>query len=459
MNSPRLLTARNAAWKTLNKCNIIKHDTAEVLDPLLSRCDRGAQATDIVYGVIRHRGTIDRILTKCATLDPARVKPSQWNLLRIGVYELVYAYKTADYAILNEATRLAVKAGSRKAAGFINAVLRNVQRAITNRNIDLEQADIRCIVPQTKSTGCAFNIQLLPDPQIEPTQYLCTAFSLPQDLINQWLNAYGYDQTRSICCASNRSPSMIVWPNLLQTTLTDLTKQLQNENIEWKKSDNVLRIRGTGKINKLKIYRDGLFFIQDSTAAAAIETLSPEPNWTVLDLCAGPGGKCTAAAIRMQDKGVILASDIDTKRLQKVRENARRMQLESIEIVPANRIEQTVRKLKKLDAIVLDVPCSNTGVLARRIEARWRWKPRHVNSLRNMQGQLLDKAAEISRPQTKILYSTCSIQPGENQLQIQEFLARNKKFRLLDEKLTLPSVQTPQVFDHDGGYAAVIKEI
>ena len=110
MALPRMLTARAAAWKALNQCNIFKHDTAEVLSRLLKRTDRPAQATDIVFGIIRNRGTIDHILKKCSALDSARVKPSQWNLLRIGVYELIYAPKTADYAILNEAVELARQA-------------------------------------------------------------------------------------------------------------------------------------------------------------------------------------------------------------------------------------------------------------------------------------------------------------------------------------------------------------
>ncbi|MHC5145435.1 MAG: transcription antitermination protein NusB, partial [Planctomycetota bacterium] len=106
MKPPRILTARAAAWKALNQCNIFRHDTAEVLSRLLNHADRPSQATDIVFGVIRNRGTIDHVLKKCSALDSARVKPSQWNLLRIGVYELIYAPKTADYAILNEAVQL-----------------------------------------------------------------------------------------------------------------------------------------------------------------------------------------------------------------------------------------------------------------------------------------------------------------------------------------------------------------
>ena len=164
-----------------------------------------------------------------------------------------------------------------------------------------------------------------------------------------------------------------------------------------------------------------------------------------------------ASAVRMGDKGVILASDVDAKRLSKVRENAKRLGLQSIEMVPQSRLERIVRKLKRLDAILLDVPCSNTGVLARRVEARWRWKPESVESLRLIQQDLLHKAAQLARPKTKILYSTCSIQPEENAQQIQAFRSKNNRFALLTEKLTIPSLETPGAFDHDGGYAAVLQ--
>jgi 16S rRNA (cytosine967-C5)-methyltransferase len=160
----------------------------------------------------------------------------------------------------------------------------------------------------------------------------------------------------------------------------------------------------------------------------------------------------------MQDEGLILASDIDVKRLSKVRENAKRMRLQSIEVVPASRLEQMVSKLERLDAIILDVPCSNTGVLARRVEARWRWKPNIVAQLCKIQQDLLQKAANLARSQTKILYSTCSIQPEENSVQIQTFLTKNNHFSLLTEQLTRPSVQSQDAFDHDGGYVAVLQK-
>jgi 16S rRNA (cytosine967-C5)-methyltransferase len=453
----KVLTARNTAWKALNQCDILRHDTAAVLNQLLSRSDRPAQATDIVFGVIRNRAAIDRVLTQCASIDSDRVKPSQWNLLRIGVYELVYAPDTADYAIINEAVELAAKAGSKKAGGFINAVLRNVQRAIQNRQTPYTSDNRRRMIPQTPQSGCLFKNELLPDPDKETTQYFSTAFSMPQLLVNEWLRAFGTEQTREICFASNRHPSVIAQPNTLWVTTEALSKKLDNEHLSNERFEDVLRIRGTGKMNTSRAYLEGLFYIQDTTASEAVKLLEPQPDWTVLDLCAAPGGKCAALAMGMRDQGMILATDIDAKRLGHVRENAKRLRLQSVEIVPHNRAEHATQKQKRLDAIVLDVPCSNTGVLARRVEARWRWKPEAVAALQKIQQDLLKQAAALARPGTKILYSTCSIQPGENQHQVQRFLFEHKQFSLLSEKLTLPTSATEITCDHDGGYAALLQ--
>lgn len=453
-----ILTARQAAWKTLSAADIARHDTAEVLGRYLDRTDRGGQAADIVWGVVRLRGTIDRVLRKCATLDPSRVKESHWNLLRMGVYELVYCPRTAEYAILNETAELAAKTGSRKTVGFINAVLRNVLRAIESRRSLLSVADITRLVPQDESGGCLFKEDLLPDPAQQPEQYLHLAYSMPPALVGTWLQCYGFDIAKEICIASNRNPSIIAQANTLRKTAEQVAHELGQESIEVQRVHrDAMSVRG-GKLNSTRAYLDGLFYVQDRTAAQTIALLSPQPGWTVLDLCSAPGGKAAAMALRMRDQGTILASDIDAERLKRVRENTQRLGLQCIEIVPAERVEAAARKQERLDAIVLDVPCSNTGVLARRVEARWRWSQSQSDKLVQMQRQLLEKAASLARAGTRILYSTCSIQPEENEKQVEWFLQRHHNLKLEKQKLTFPATETPEQLDHDGGFAAVLTQ-
>lgn len=451
-------SARKTAWIVLNRCDITQHDTAELLNKYLPKTDRPAQATDIAFGVIRNRLAIDTVIKRSGNIEPARVKPALWNLLRLGTYELVYAAKTAEYAILNEVGNLARQKGSERTVGFVNAVLRAVQTNILSRQAPLQQGSPRTIIPQNEKTGCSFKIDILPDPEKDPVNYYSAAFSLPTWLISQWLAVYGDSTTRQICQASNRTPSLVAQPNVLYTAPEKLAARLAEEGIECELNHekSMLCIKHTGQITKIRAFLDGLFMIRDPTAAEPVKLLNPQPGWTVADLCAAPGGKTVALTMLMADNGMILASDSDTVRLQKVRQNVKRMRLNAIEVVVYPEIEKKIQKLKKLDAIVLDVPCSNTGVLARRVEARWRLQKKSIDELLQAQNQLLTNAAALCQHNTRILYSTCSIQPEENQHQIQNFLSQQPVFTLEKEKLTLPALKTKKLFDHDGGYVAVL---
>ena len=195
----------------------------------------------------------------------------------------------------------------------------------------------------------------------------------------------------------------------------------------------------------------------------AARLLQPQPDWTILDLCAAPGTKTTQLAELTRDSARIVATDIDSRRLEKVKENIARLGIRSVEIIPyeglfANRTAYiaepgatTVRE--RFDAVLLDVPCSNTGVLARRPEVRYRIRPEAITQFAKTQADLLQKAATMTKPGGKICYSTCSIQKAENSELVREFLAKNAGFELQGEELCLPSAEE---FDHDGGYAAIL---
>ncbi len=455
---PQTLSARNTAWLVLNQCNIARHDASEWLHDLLPKTDRPAQATDIVYGVLRNRLALDTVLKKCGHIDPQRVKPSVWNLLRIGAYELVYAPNTAEHGIINEAANLARQKTGQRTVGFVNAVLRAVQKHILSRQASPAQTSPQNGIPQDGHHVCLFRQAILPDPADDAVNYYSTAYSLPTWLVAEWLRFYGSEETARICRASNRHPSVIAQPNTCCTTAEQLAARLAEEGIDYELNaqKTMLRLPHGGQVTKMQAFLDGTFYIQDPTAADAVKLPVPEPGWTVADVCAAPGGKSIAMAMLMNDTGTILASDSDAGRLQKVQQNIQRLRLNCIEIVRHGRIEAKIKKLNHLDAVVLDVPCSNTGVLARRVEARWRLQKNDIQTLCDTQQQLLAHAAGLCQPKTHIVYSTCSIQPQENQQQIQQFLKQCPAFRLIAEKITLPALRTEKLFDHDGGYVATL---
>jgi 16S rRNA (cytosine967-C5)-methyltransferase len=228
----------------------------------------------------------------------------------------------------------------------------------------------------------------------------------------------------------------------------------------------MLKLTGPQLVTRLPGFDEGWFVVQDPAAAAAVRLIDPQPGWRILDLCAAPGTKTTQLAEATRDAAQIIATDIDAARLEKVQENVTRLNLKSITIIPYEVLETAISNLQSripnrqspislgsFDAVLVDAPCSNTGVLARRVEVRHRITPEAVQRLADTQRELLDKAALLVKPGGRICYSTCSIQRAENQDIVQAFLADHGEFHLKQEQLSLPGAGP---FDRDGAYAAVV---
>jgi 16S rRNA (cytosine967-C5)-methyltransferase len=457
---PRL-SARAVALEVLGRYDARHGDAGELLHSALEKTDRTGQATDLVYGVIRNMLLLDWLLAQIAQVNRHKVKPAVWNILRLGVYELIFAPKTAEYAILNEAVNLARRRGSRKTAGFVNAVLRQLQRQIADRNVRMEDQryDDRSVILRADGSGCAFRSPLLPSPQRCPDEYLHLVWSLPRWLVQQWVQTWGLGVAARICRACNRHPSVIAWPNTQRIEAEELAERLAAEGVAcrfWPEL-RAVQLHCSGPLNALNAFGEGLFYVQDPAAQAAAAFLDPKSGDTVVDMCAAPGGKSIACALKMKDTGRILASDISPVRLEQVNENVRRLGLSCIRCVSKEDLEKAVRSLKRIDTLILDVPCSNTGVLARRPEARHRLAKGLPLALVTRQQELLAYAKSLLRPGSALLYSTCSILPQENTLQIQDMLKRHPDWVLLKEKIVLPSTENAENCDHDGGYTALLQ--
>ncbi len=373
-------------------------------------------------------------------------------------YELVYCPETPAYSIVDEAVESAKLTGGEKQTDFVNAVLRQITRHITSRSAQLSQIDSPSTIPQTPLTGCEFDRDFLPDPKDSPADYLAAAFSLPKWLISEWLGEYGREKAWQICFASSRRPSIYIRPNTLKITAQELAEHFRRANIDHEMLPEVemIRIKSPRDVTHLTGFAQGLFTVQDITASQAARLLQPQANWTILDLCAAPGVKTTQLAELTGDSAKIIATDIDSQRLEKVKENIARLDIKSVTTVVYNELfENSQFKIlnSKFDAILLDVPCSNTGVLARRVESRYRLRKNTIAELAQTQAQLLQKAAALVKPGGKICYSTCSIQKAENANLVRQFLAKNADFELQNEKLWLPSAER---FDHDGCYVAIV---
>jgi len=508
MTVKKLKSARAIAVEVLNRCDPKKNYAGTILDSLRHETDQSQRATDLVFGTLRNRRAIDTVIATFSGRPVRRIEARLLNIIRVGTYELIYCPSTEQYAIVNEAVqncrgvRRPMEDGSRtaltdKQAGFVNVVLRQITRHISNRKDGSRTAPTgrdavlgtpygERTLPQSPTTGCQFDTSFLPDRETRPAEYLSTVFSLPEWLVAGWLAEFGEESTRRICLASNRRPSVYLRPNRLKTTIEALMGKMADgrggsrtahTGFDIAGDSEMIRIKSPRNVTQLPGFADGEFTVQDITASKPVRLLDPQPGWTILDLCAAPGTKTTQLAEATGEKAKIIATDIDSRRLEMVKENTARLGIKSVDIVPyeqvygiANvarascpcflplaRCQRDARpgrpRHNRFDCVLLDVPCSNTGVLARRVEARYRINPETIGQLAGIQGELLRTAAGLVRPGGKICYSTCSIQKDENSEIIESFLKENKNFTLVSQQLTLPEAEG---MDHDGGYAAIL---
>jgi 16S rRNA (cytosine967-C5)-methyltransferase len=494
MAGQKLKSARSIAAEVLNRCDPKRNYAGTILDGLRHETDQSQRATDLVFGTLRNRRAIDTVIATFSSRPVKRIQGWLLNIIRVGTYELIYSPSTEQYAIVNEAVMNVKASGSAKQAGFVNAVLRQITRHINDRQwawpscgVPLLRADVKRTLVADAVTGCQFDTEFLPEARTNPIEYLSTVFSLPKWLVIDWIAEFDEEITRRICLASNRRPSVYIRPNRLRTTIEDLAEKMDAAEVDFEVVDirysipdtryKILDARRESRIEnqesrmilhgmpygRVKCPRDviqlpgfseGLFTIQDISASIPVRVLKnlklKNLNLKFLDLCAAPGTKTTQLAEVTGDSAKIIATDINNKRLEMVKENIARLGINSVDVVP---YEELLNSQSRFDCVLLDVPCSNSGVLARRIEARYRINPQAVKELAQIQSKLLGTAAEMLKPGGKICYSTCSIQKNENSEQIENFLKINQNFSLELERLTLPSTED---FDHDGGYVAIV---
>lgn len=451
MPEPKPITARGVAAEVLTETRKDKQFAGDTLDQYPKLANR-QKATDLVFGVIKNRPVIDLVIEKVSGIRIVHIPSKILNIIRVGVYELIFCPQAKEYVVVCEAVEYAKRIANTKGGGFVNAILRQVQKHIINRQKPADQSSSRKLIPQTPNMGCELDIEILPAPEESPCEYLACAFSLAHWLVQSWLDEYGREQTEKICFASNRRPSVYLRPNSLKTTAKELAEKLKAAEVECEiePESQMIKLTSPKAITALPGFDDGLFTVQDLAASQAVRALKPQPDWTILDLCASPGTKTTQLAEATGGRSKIFATDIDTNRLKMVGENITRLSLAGcVTTIEYNDVE----KQGGFDCVLLDAPCSNTGVLARRPEVRHRITENDVKKLAETQMSLLSQAASMLKPKGVICYSTCSIQSREDALLVRGFIKENTGFEIESEKLILPSVE---LFDHDGSYSAVI---
>ena len=400
--------------------------TAEALltDALIevSRPDRGL-CKELVMGVIRNRAWLDWLIDQ--KTDGRRQQSLTQILLRLGLYQIFQLDRVPDHAAVNETVNLARRHDLSNQSGFINAVLRNCLRE--------------------KSTWID-RLSVLRKNQP------AAGYSHPQWLVQRW-RARWQDYIELLEW-NNLPPPIYARRNTQSVTAEELEAQWGREKVaaepvkfSWLKEGLMFRIESDGSPAALPSFQEGKFYIQDPSTLASVQELDPRPEENILDLCAAPGGKTTAIAQRMQDNGSVLATDIDDSRLDRLRENAERLGLRSIQPKALHQIN--LKTAGPFDRILVDAPCSNTGVMRRRVDVRWRLNAREFPVLAGTQIDLLKRAAPLLKPGGVLVYSTCSIEAEENEDVVAEFLRTHRDYKQ-ESSRTL----TPMKDGTDGAFVA-----
>ena len=366
-----------------------------------------ADALELVGAVLRRKSSLEWTLKQCVKRMPTG---ELWAALMIGAAQLLVMPNMAEHAAIAETVEASKPIG-KDAAKFVNAVLRRIQRE--------KDALLTKLATQPE------HLQR----------------DVPRILWTRWCEAFGIEQARAIASALAEAPQVCVRP---------LPPHAAPRGCAPHPADPVgtfIAPRHT-RINSLEGYAEGAFVVQDAATRHAIDLIDLAPDMAVLDACAAPGGKTTQIGARLGTSGTLVANEFSATRIDTLRDTLHRCGL--LERVTLRQEDATCADFGQFDRILLDVPCSNTGVFGRRPDARWTWTPQKLEQLLQTQRALLDHLATQVKPGGKLIYSTCSIEVEENEAQVEAFLARHPEFTRGEQRREFPTLT------HDGAFACAL---
>lgn len=401
-----LLSVSNAnAWSDGSLKRTIAKNGLDSRDAAL--CSR------IAYGVIQNRMYLDYYISLWCTQRAERLEPLILNILRIGAYQILFMDKIPHRAAVNEAVEMAKRHGRPRAAGMVNAVLR---KFVTNW-LDMPEL-----------------------PRGSTADYLSLRYSHPKWLVTRLIDILGVEEAEDYLRCNNAIVPTTIQTNPLKTMPEALEKELRSVGAEVSPHPwlaGCFEISGTGDLEGMSAFREGLFTVQDAAARLVATVAAPGATDRVLDMCAAPGGKSFALAMDMEDKGVILSCDVHPHKLKLIERGAERLGLRSIRTALADGREPHAAWREQADIVVADVPCSGLGIIRKKPDIRYK-NPKELAKLPQEQRAILENAAGYVRPGGTLLYSTCTVLPEENQEVVAWFLREHPEFRLSPFTLPLP---------------------
>jgi len=444
---PRDAAARSAVRKTAIEILLETTTSGRFVDEILSARLGALEERDrhllqeISYGAIRHRSTLDHLIDFHLKLPVERQRPAVAWALRLGVYQLVYLGRIPPHAAVNqtlEGLKGVTGIGSRD-VGFVNAILHKVAGDVRRKSSEGPVDDDDPTVLPIRFGYCHFSRPVLPIRRLDTVKHLALKHSHPFWLVERWLERYGEQETHLLCRSQNRTPSITVRATRLAPSREAVLEALAGEGFQAQAGaleESIVLVKAGG-IEGSATMSKGWFQVQDETAIRIGAVLAPPEGARVLDLCAAPGGKATQLLERVGPEGHVVAADRSEEKLTRIRENLSRFGSH----FTATTVQENADEIdlgETFSHILVDAPCSNTGVLARRPEARWRVKKQDLRALAAMQSRLLEAALRHLSPGGRLLYATCSIEPEENENIIAEAFTRHPDLIERETKLFLP---------------------
>ncbi len=404
--------ARQAAYDVIRAVNSGRADLPAALARIRAKLpderDR-ALAAEIAAGTLRWQGAFDLVIAAFAKRAPAKLDPEVLDVLRMTIFQLLHLDRIPASAAVNDAVNLVSKAGKRSASGLANAVLRRVSRE-------------RGALPLPPRPGDESD-------RAAAVAYLSGSLSHPAWLAGRWLDRYGLTAAEAWAAFDNHPAALTLRANTLRIGREALAGRLAEAGVATEPT----RFAGGGLVvtsgNPLltPLAGEGLFIVQDEASQLVAELVQPQPGETILDACASPGGKTTAMAAAMNDRGLIVATDVRGRRVDLLARTVSSSGATCVRVVQAD-AGNVLPFERRFDCVLLDAPCSGLGTLRRDPEIRWRRAEDSLAPLAAAQLAMLERAAEVLAPGGRLVYSTCSSEPEENEQVIARFLATRGDF-------------------------------
>ena len=382
---------------------------------------------ELTYGTLRWRLTLDWLIDRHSMRTQ---KLAIRLILRLGLYQLFWLTRIPDHAVVHESVEMARQLGFGPQSGFVNAFLRRYIR---------ERDPTRKLLDDLKGS--------------QPS----VAYSHPGWLCARWEQRWGGERLRQLLEWNNRPPPTFARLNRFKCGPEQLAAAWEKEGIraapwsgDWAAPGIVYQLVEHPPFAECPSFQNGFFYLQDPSTLLAVESLKLEPGHAVLDLCAAPGGKATYAAQLLGGQGRVVAREFDPARLALLEENCRRLGVEGL---APELISDAPVKEASFDRVLVDAPCSNSGVMRRRVDLRWRIREEEIARLQSLQGDLLRRGADELKPGGLLVYSTCSLEPEENGQVVRQFLAERPDYRLEMERELQPFQD-----EVDGAYVARLRK-